>query len=411
MSGRQVLAQIDRTLQQIREDLQGMEDRVSLSAEQLVELRQHESSIYRKLAELRIDDFQSGSFLQDLDAAEHQAAKLLVERKQAQAELMQKIEASRLTLNELEAARQSQVEQLHKASETMQQQIDVTYASLQKTEAYQTQQAKTQKAVDTLAAAEKKVKQAEQDQNTKGQPFRDDSLFAYLWKKHYGTAEYKANFIARFFDQMLARHIRFESARQNYFMLEEIPRRLLDHSKGLQKKLNEEMAALSELEKQAEKADGVPALEAVVDEEKQRLVALDADINQQEEVFAGLIDEEEIYISGKDDYFRQAISVLVNNFRAEPIPELRREAELTYGYEDDSLVSQLGQLRSRKASLDQGMQDNSQVHQQYKKRLRDMEDIRRSFKQYDYDASNSRFNDPQSLEILLREFRRGAYQC
>ena len=48
------------------------------------------------------------------------------------------------------------------------------------------------------------------------------------------------------------------------------------------------------------------------------------------------------------------------------------------------------------------------MHQRYKTRLHDLEEIRRRFKQYKYDASNSRFSDGDAIDVLLSEFVRGS---
>ena len=408
ISGREVLADIDRSLQQLREELNRMEDRVSLSSQQLLELRKQESTIYRKLAELRADSLQTGSFQQALDQAERVAAGLLTERQQALEALSGRMQDATQEQQALESQRQQQAEQLNQASLALQAQIDKTHAALEKTDAYQAQLEVAQQAVDILSAAEEKAKQAEQDQNEKGQPYRSDRLFSYLWERKFGTSDYRAGLVSRFFDKLLARHIRYESARQNYFMLEEIPRRLREHCRQLQQRASTEMEAVSALEQEAEKADGVPALEQVVKQEKDSLSGLDESIQQAVARYQKLLEEREQFVAGKDTYFTRAIAVLVSNFRSEPVPELRQQAEQTYGYEDDSLVSQLGDVRLRKATLDQSLEDNRQVHQQYTLRLRDLEDIRSRYKQFDHDASNSRFSDDTSLSMLLSEFVRGA---
>ena len=408
ISGREILADLDRSLQQLREELHRMEDRVSLTSNRLVELRQHESVTYRKLAELRADEIQSGDFMQALDQAERKAAALLAERQQALESLSAQMQASIDQQKSLELQRQQQADRVNEASKALQAQIDITHAALEKTDAYQSQLALAQKAVDTLSAAEEKTAQTEKEHAGKARPYQADKLFSYLWERKYGTSEYHAGLISRFFDRLLAKHIRYEAARQNYFMLEEIPRRLREHCRQLEKQAGEQMEALSAIEREAEKADGVPALEDVVDTEKSKLTELDNAIQQEVDAYAKLLEQRELFVSGKDDYFTRAIDVLISNFQSEPIPQLRREAELTYGYEDDSLVSQLGDLRRSKATLDQGLDDNRQVHLQYTMRLHNLEDIRNRFKQYDFDAANSRFSDDGSLSLLFSEFVRGA---
>ena len=407
-SGREVLADIDRSLQQLREELHKKNDRASLASNQLVEARQHESGIYRKLAKLRADDIQSGSFTQALDQAEQQAVSLLEKRNQALENLNGRMQASLDEQKSLELKRQRQAANASEASKALQAQIDITHAALEKTQQYQTQLSVAQKAVDTLGAAKEKSEKTEKEHASKGEPYRTDKLFSYLWERNYGTSNYQAGLISRFFDDLLAKHIRYEAARRNYFMLEEIPRRLREHCKQLEKRAGEEMDVLSALEHKAEQADGVPGLEKVVSAEKDVLAALDVSIQQKVSRYGELLEEREKYVTGKDEYFSQAIAVLISNFKSEPIPQLRREAELTYGYDDDSLVSQLGDLRRRKDTLDQSLDDNRQVHQQYTLRLHDLEDIRERYKQFDFDAANSRFSDDASLSMLFSEFVRGA---
>ena len=81
-----------------------------------------------------------------------------------------------------------------------------------------------------------KTYQAKADQQEKGAPYRADPLFTYLWDCKYGTSAYKANPLTRFLDNWVARLCDFQSARKNYWMLQEIPERLDEHAKALRSK-------------------------------------------------------------------------------------------------------------------------------------------------------------------------------
>ncbi len=406
-TGREILGILDSNLQHARAQIQDFEARTKQSSEQLAAVRQRESALYRALAKLRIDDLRLQQFHDTLDRAEQQAQSLLEERNNAIAELAVRLAESQQRQTQLEQQRQTQAEQLEQATLALSEKLDHVHAALEDDADYRAQQEKTQQAIDTLSAADEKTLQAERDRQEKGKPFRDDALFMYLWQRHYGTSEYRANLVARFFDRLLAGHIRYEASRQNYHRLLEIPKRLREHTDKLKAAVETEMDILTGMEQQAEQAAGIADDEEKVATEKSALEALDESIDEEVRQYQSLLSEREQFTAGQDPLFQQAIKTLVTNFRAEPIPELRRDAAMTEGYEDDSLVSELAELRHRKNALQEMIEEHRNAHQQQTLRLQELADIRRRFKQYDYDAANSRFTDADSIELLLREFRHG----
>ena len=407
ISGREILDLLDRELQQMRAQIETFEEEAENRSGQLIELRQRESEIYRELAKLRIEDLALEQFRDTLDRAEKQALSLLRERRDAIAELATRSRASQQRQSELESRRQQQAASLEQATAALENRLEQIHAELEKDPDYGAQQEKTQQAIDILAAADEKTGQAERDRKEKGEPFRNDALFMYLWKRHYGTSAYRANLIARFFDRLLARHIRYEASRQNYHRLLEIPKRLREHTDKLKKEAEREIARLSEMEAAAEKAGGIAQYEEAVEREKKALADIDEAIEEEVKRYHSLLAEHEKFSAGDDPLLTQAIKILVANFRAEPIPQLRREAAMTEGYEDDTLVSELAELRHRKDALAEIIDDYRDAHRQQTSRLQALSDLRLRFKNYDYDATNSRFTDADAIELLLREFRNG----
>src|SRR5690606_17848663 len=131
--------------------------------------------------------------------------------------------------------------------------------------------------VDSLEAqaeaAEEKAQLSEADRDTKSRPYLADKLFVYLWNRGYGTSAYRAGPIARMGDAFVARVVQYEQARQNYFALTEIPKRLRDHAERLKAELAAADAELETFERAALEADGIKPLEA---RHEQAVAALDA---------------------------------------------------------------------------------------------------------------------------------------
>src|SRR5215218_7085239 len=63
--------------------------------------------------------------------------------------------------------------------------------------------------------AEEKLAQAEADRAEKRRPYESDPLFMYLWRRRFGTRDYYAGNLVRYFDRKVAHLIGFENARVN----------------------------------------------------------------------------------------------------------------------------------------------------------------------------------------------------
>jgi hypothetical protein len=88
-------------------------------------------------------------------------------------------------------------------------------------------------AASQIVQAEAKAIQAEADREEKRRPYEADPLFMYLWRRRYGTRDYKASNFVRYFDRKVAHLIGFETARINYTMLMELPDRMREHADRL----------------------------------------------------------------------------------------------------------------------------------------------------------------------------------
>jgi hypothetical protein len=86
---------------------------------------------------------------------------------------------------------------------------------------------------DVIRNAEEKAARAEADRDEKRRPYESDPLFMYLWRRGFGTRDYEASNLVRYFDRKVAHLIGYEAARVNYAMLLELPERLREHAERL----------------------------------------------------------------------------------------------------------------------------------------------------------------------------------
>jgi hypothetical protein len=89
----------------------------------------------------------------------------------------------------------------------------------------------TRDRADAVAAeAEKKAEASAAELGAKRKPYDEDRLFAYLWRRRFGTAQYAGGNFTRIVDRLVADFIGYSNARPNYAALIEIPLRLKEHA-------------------------------------------------------------------------------------------------------------------------------------------------------------------------------------
>lgn len=406
-SGRQLLAEIDSALTASRQSFRKLDVELQSASAELARNRRREANIYQQLASRRLVDLDANSFSADLDKADKLAAQLLDEREQQLSRIQSDIEQADNALSEIATERKAGQTELSRAESNLEQCLTEVDESLSSDVEYQRLSDAAQLALDTAAAAEAKTAEANERRETKRGAFETDRLFMYLWDRQYGTSDYRANFFTRFMDRICARHIRFERARQSYFMLNEIPNRLAQHTAKLESKAAEAAITLADYERAADIAAGAQALESAVSTAEKKLQDIDTRLEAGESRFADLIDQREAFGSGDDPLFKQAMIVLADQFRAEPIPQLRREAALTAATDDDRWIDNLAELREDQQRLNHYLDDHRGLHNRHAQRVSELGAIRTRYRQKQYDAYNSQIDRRGSISQMIDEFMRG----
>jgi hypothetical protein len=406
-SGRDTLASLDAQLQQLRQETQTLDAHVQATSKRVVELRQAQGLHYRRLAELRLAALQRGPLLQGLDAADRQVQGILAEREAALAELRQASEQSQRRQAELERERQRQADRVAEAEEAIDAQQAATQHRLADDPDYRARLEGARAADAVARQAEEKASRAETDRREKGRSYEADRRFMYLWARGYGTSGYRAAAPIRLLDGWLARRIRYQDGRPNYAMLLEIPKRLTAHAQVQRRAADAAAEALRALEQTALVEDGGPELRATLEREHARLAGVDQDILAEEQVFRDLLARQATFATGTDEYNVRAIEVLVAEIQGQGLESLRREAMATPGPEDDTVVRDIALGEEETRRLEAAIGDQRAVYEGVLERLRELEEVRRRFKEHRFDASHSDFPDQGMLGVLLAEFVRG----
>jgi len=411
-SGQQTLHDIDRAISEARETL----DRTATLSNQLSEER---AAIERKrldavrvIASERINLLSAGeaesSRDRDIQRADRQAEELLENHAREIAALRQKADEAKANLERLEADRPELEDRVNAAIEAYDDAAAATQARLSEDDAYEAQLARVEEAEAVVDRAEQKRALAKGDETEKGEPYRADPLFFYLWKRHYGTKDYRGGMLTRMLDGWVAGLCDYRDAALNYKRLTEIPKRLAAHVASVEEKAQAERSALNALENAALERDGAATLRDTSLAEQARLDALDERIAAAEAEYREAFDAQTAATGRNSDAYNQALGVLTEALQYEDLPDLRVLAAQTRSLDDDDAIARLIRLEDDVDDLERNEEDAGALIEKYRRSLEDLEDVRGRFKNARYDAPSSEFPTGELIGSMLGQILAGA---
>lgn len=405
--GPQALASLDEAMRDIRREEEEISRRLARSAEKLGKIRENEAQLFRQLAQLRLDPAVQAELQGTISAAETKARAMLKTHASALSMAETSVTDLDARLAQLTAERAEALKQL----EAHQDELKALAARLAPTfasdPAHASRREQSAALAEVAAQSMRKTEQAELDRDEKGKPYRDDTLFMYLWEAGYGTASYRANNLIRYFDGLVAKIVGFHKARPNFAMLNEIPLRLREHAERQIQNARQAEAELEALETAAiDTAGGKPVREAM-QAAQQRIEGLDADITTTEDQRDAAAQRLGQLSQGGDPAFEGALAELTAALGREDVQTLLAEARRTRTGQDDTIVAQIDDARSRAKDEEQETREQNERLETLAARRRELEDIQWEFKKQRFDDPRSSFGEDRLVGDLLNDFLRG----
>jgi hypothetical protein len=408
LSGSDVLALIERTHVDTRNEIVGVTTRLARFTAELESLRQREIGVLSVLARIRMREIEGDRLSAALDETGRRVKELLGQREAALAAVGEKLAAAerqQAALEQERAAQQAVVAAAEKA-------VDEAEAAAQQAlgaDAHYRAKLEAAAASDNVAdSAEAKATAAHADREQKGKPYEADPLFAYLWGRGFGTPAYAHGGLARALDGWVARVANFEPARRDYWLLTELPGRFDEHAKRMRAHADADLTAVQALEKAAAEAAGVPARQKALDEAEQALAAIDEKIDEQEAAVAALVEERAAFAAGDDEISRKCNELIRETLKREQMRTLRERATATPSKDDDAAVDELTEIRAHLPRIEEEAARSRALHEANRERVAKLEEIRKRFKESRYDAVSSEFVNGALIAALLTQLLSGA---
>lgn len=408
MSGAQALSAITDAIRQEQERTRRLDADLAKANAQLLELDVERKRLLGQLAEVRVKYLLSPQAASDLQRGDEQVLKLLEAREASTGTVQQRLDDLQARRADLEAKREELRRQVERIAEAIDDAEAEAQARLAQDPAYVAQKEAAQAAERVAVHADEKATLSEQEQGNKGKAYRADPLFMYLWNRGYLTPRYRAGGIVRWLDGKVARLIGYAEAQANYARLVELPVRLREHAERMGAQADAEFAELKALDEQALEAAGVHKLEAERAEAEAAVAEVDAAIAEVAEAVTGALAELERYAKGEDEQFKKAVQYLSSEFGRDDLKALRREALATPFPEDDVIVARLLDVEAAKERQAKTLADLKEVAEANRKRLSELEQVRREFTRRQYDVPGSAFSNGSVVGTVLTQLLMGA---
>jgi hypothetical protein len=400
ISGRQALAQIEQAVARARQDENRLNAALRQASEQAVRLRAERMEAYRELARLKLDALPAQR-MDELDTIERRALALLSDRRNALEQLTQRRAEAEAAVERAEAERHARASVLEQALDALQDRRTAIEADTRVNPEWATQRARVDEVARMAEEAHKKTAQAETDREQKRKPYEADPLFMYLWNRRFGTADYRASNLVRYFDRKVARLVGYDKARVNYTLLNEIPTRLREHAERLRGEVQAERERLTAVERAALASGGIEPLETAARDAKAALDEAEGRLAEAQAHLAEFDRAHDTSVLQGDMPFREAVELLAEADAQQDLRALYQEALKTPTPRDEAIVRR---IEATEIGIGQAEREMGQIRSQLRDlahRRADIEHQRDQFRRQGYDNPYGSFGNEAVLTNVL----------
>ena len=406
-TGSTALKNIDQSLQTLRNEVVRLDNLLTRLTDSTAKNQRHRVKLINDIAAVRLTEIDTGELQSSLSAADQQALQILAQRDEALALLNQKIERMDGEILVAEQERESLLAELNRISQNLVDLETKVQSELKADENYIAQLEKARNAESVADEAQGKLELAQHDMNQKAQPYKEDELFMYLWGRGYGTTEYKGGLMTRFMDGWVARVIKYEPARVNFWNLNEIPKRLNDHAELVAAIADEQHMVLQQLELDALANGGVKDIEKTLESSRETLDKHDDELEEKEHALNVELEERARFVAGEDEYMQRCLNRLTQVLEHKDLNAIHHYVRQTNSPTDDKLVIELQALDDRLDTVRDDLADVRNMHDKKINKLKELEQVRRNFKNSRYDDVRSGFGNEAMLATMLGQFIEG----
>ena len=408
-TGRQTLTSIESAIAKLHGEEGQLDQALRSAVGDADRLRKERSDGLRELARIKLDEMTAGRLVGKLDAGERRAMQILDDYRlrmaavtEQRATLLKEVASAEAERHTAAAA----VEAALEAVDTLRAQAEV---KVQTTPEWLAAKTRRDEAEAVATEAEKKAAASEAELGAKKKPYDDDPLFAYLWRRRFGSAAYGAGRIVRAIDRMLADFIGFGDVRPNYAALIEIPLRLREHATVRRAAVAEPQAALADIERRAMLELGAAPKERILAEARHKLAVVDDTVEKKQGILRRLDEQRKSLVAGETDpAYNEALETIAAADSKDDLAALYAEARRTPTSADEAIVRGLEAIDAKIATAEAEITGLRRTAQDLSHRRLEIEQVRDRFRTTGYDHPQATFENNGAIADTLKNILEGA---
>lgn len=400
IDGRSALARFDQTVATARRAVSDAIEAAETLSGDLTETRQKLARAYAAFASHQIEAAERGEEVEGLARTDLDVTDLLARHETYLAELLAALDSEAETIAALERERARKASALDKALEAYELKVAEVEAKLEEDETYRVLVEAVAEAEAVSERARSKLNLARSDADEKGEAFRSDPLFMYLWQRGYRTPDYTAGPLTRFLDGWVAGLCHYDRSWRNYQRLVELPDWLEGHVERMQQRQAEAETALETAESAALSEAGADTLEAKVETVRADLARIDSDIADAEARHLRTAERQVAAERGDVGPAAEARRMLAAALASMTVPDLRVLSAQTVTPEDDAIADELVMLRKDEMAMELRLEQTAGVPARRRADLEALEAARRGFKHARLDSPYASFKASALDEMI-----------
>jgi chromosome segregation ATPase len=403
-TGRETLKSIESSISKLYREETELDGSLKSAVAQTERLRKERADAMRELARVKLDEMAAGRLVNNLDAGERRAVRILDDYRLRIANVTERRERLVKELEGAQADRDVAAKRVEEALAAVEAVRAEAERKVQGLPNWRAAKAASDAANAIAGEAEKKAASSDTELGAKRKPYDDDPLFVYLWSRGFGTGRYRSSGVVRFMDRMVADFVDFGNVRPNYAALIEIPLRLREHATAKRSAADEKLAALSVIERKAMVDAGIEPKERALNEARHSLAASETTLDEKHGLLQKLDAEHNALVGGgavTNPAYEEALVTIAAADAIDETAALYLEARRTPTDADDAIVRQLESIDSAIGKADKEVAELRRTARDLAKRRTEVERVRDRFRGAGYDHPHGTFGNDGAIRDAL----------
>jgi chromosome segregation ATPase len=406
VDGPQLIAEVQQTRQQLQEEAARVEEEKAAGEQRLDEAIVRRGETFVELARHYLPAVSKEAVDRSFAGLRDELSNVLARRERESRRLREAIAELETRRRRLEAGLETLTGQLNEKV----QQRDALESQLAHRLAadpeFERLAEETLIAKKRLAQNEQRVQEIQREAEEKLPAYRQSDLFGYLYRRRFGTSEYRGRGPTRRLDAWVASLIDYGRARRSYEFLLVMPRLMAEEVQRRRQECEELVTRLETLREAVAESIGWNAVVRDGERLGQQRQRAATDLDRLAEELDPLQEELAKIEQSQDRFYDEALGRFTAFLESTSTVVLQQQASRTPEPQDDEIVAEIQWLNEQAETFRSRIGELNEQGRQLDRRIRGLDYLLRRCRQSDIDSQRCYFDDGLALQDHIDQYLR-----